>query len=132
MQPQEFPKGILPVLPVSDIDETADYYVNTLNFQENFRQRSPEGKSTDSQLAFEGSTLMLNLNPEKSNDEGGGVYFWVRMYEENINDYYDRLVKAGVKIVDPLKDQFWGDRSFTIKDCNNYFIAFNQMISKAG
>ena len=130
MQEQKFPKGILPVLPVSNIDATADFYINTLQFKENFRQKSPEGSSTDSQLTFEGSTLMINLNPEKAPLEGGGVYLWVRLYEKNINEYYDSLIRAGVNIIDPIKDQFWGDRSFTIKDCNNFFIAFNQMISK--
>lgn len=131
MAKPQFPKGILPVLPVSNIDKTADYYINTLQFAENFRQKSPEGKSTDSQLTFEGSTLMLNLNPEKAPLEGGGVYLWVRLYETDINAYYDSLVSAGVNIVEPIQDQFWGDRSFTIKDCNNFFIAFNQMASKA-
>ena len=130
MEAQQFPQGILPVLPVSDIDKTADYYKNTLQFVEHFRQKTPEGASVNAQLSLEGSTLMLNLNPEKAPMEGGGVYFWIRLYEKNINDYYDSLVKAGVNVVDPIKDQFWGDRSFTIKDCNNYFIAFNQMIPK--
>ncbi len=130
MEPAQFPKGILPVLPVSNIDETADYYINSLHFKENFRQKNPEGKSTDSQLTFEGSTLMINLNPEKAPLEGGGVYLWVRLYDKNINEYYDTLVEAGVNVVDPIKDQFWGDRSFVIKDCNNFHIAFNQMISK--
>ena len=130
MQEQQFPKGILPVLPVSDIDETAEYYINTLQFDENFRQKSPEGRSTDAQLTFEGSTLMVNLNPEQAPLEGGGIYLWIRLYKKNISEYYDSLVKSGVNIVEPIKDQFWGDRSFTIKDCNNYFIAFNQMISK--
>ena len=130
MEEQQFPKGILPVLPVSNIDETADYYTKTLHFEENFRQKTPEGMSINSQLTFEGSTLMLNLNPEKAPLEGGGIYLWVRLYEKNINKYYDSLVESGVNITDPIKDQFWGDRSFTIKDCNNFYIAFNQAIPK--
>ena len=128
MDEQQFPKGILPVLPVSNIDETADYYIKSLQFREIFRQKSPEGLSTDSQLTFEESTLMLNLNPEKTPLEGGGIYLWVRLFEKNINEYYESLVEAGVNIVDPIKDQFWGDRSFTIKDCNNFHIAFNQKV----
>lgn len=128
MENGQFPKGILPVLPVSNIDDTADYYINTLGFAENFRQPSPEGVSVNSQISFEGSTLMLNLNPEMAPQEGGGVYFWIRLYEVDIKTYYDNLVKVGVTVVEELKDQFWGDRSFVIKDCNNYFIAFNQVI----
>lgn len=130
MEKREFPKGILPVLPVSDIDNTAAYFTDTLQFKEVFRQKSQEGESINSQLSLEGSTLMLNLNPDMASQEGGGVYFWVRLFDKDIDTYYNELVKAGVNIVDPIRDQFWGDRSFTIKDCNNYFLAFNQMISK--
>lgn len=130
MEKREFPKGILPVLPVSDIDNTAAYFTETLQFKEVFRQKSQEGESINSQLSLEGSTLMLNLNPDMASQEGGGVYFWVRLFDKDIDTYYTELVKAGVNIVDPIRDQFWGDRSFTIKDCNNYFLAFNQMISK--
>lgn len=128
MEERQFPKGILPVLPVSDIDKTAEFYTDVLQFHEAFRQKSPEGGSTDSQLTFEGSTLMLNLNPENAPLEGGGVYLWVRLYDTDINQYYNQLVAAGVNIVDPIRDQFWGDRSFVIKDCNNYHLAFNQAI----
>ena len=130
MEQREFPKGILPVLPVADIDQTANYYIDKLKFSETFRQKTPEGKSTDSQLTFEESTLMLNLNPEKAPLEGGGIYLWIRLFETDIKEYYDQLVSTGVNVVDPIRDQYWGDRSFVIKDCNNFFVAFNQAISK--
>ena len=129
MEEQQFPKGILPVLPVADIDKTADYYQHVLQFTEHFRQQSPEGIAVNAQVSFEGSTLMLNLNPTQANLEGGGVYFWIRLYASNINEYYQKLTEAGVTIVEPIQDQFWGDRSFTIKDCNNYFLAFNQKLN---
>ena len=128
MEERVFPKGILPVLPVSDINDTADYYINTLQFKENFRQNSTEGQAVNAQLTFEESTLMLNLNPAKAPLEGGGIYLWIRLFDQDISEYYKDLEKAGVDIVDPLQDQFWGDRSFVIKDCNNFFIAFNQAI----
>lgn len=128
MDKQEFPKGILPVLPVFDIDKTVTYYTDILKFRENFKQKTPDGLSTDAQLALEGSTLMINLNPEKAPLEGGGVYLWVRLYDIDIDGYYKNLIDNKVTIVDAIKDQFWGDRSFVIKDCNNFHIAFNQII----
>lgn len=130
MSTRQFPKGILPVLPVADINQTADYYVNTLGFTENFRQNTPEGQSINSQLTFEDSTLMLNLNPEKAKLEGGGVYLWIRLFQRNIDEYYNNLINADVNVAEPISDQFWGDRSFVIKDCNNFFLAFNQKIQK--
>ena len=131
MSQQQYPKGILPVLPVSDVDATADFYGQALGFEEVFRQSDSMGISLNAQLRFEDSTLMFNLNPECADLEGGGVYLWVRLFETNIDEYYNSLANANVRIVEDIKDQFWGDRSFTIRDCNNYHIAFNQEIPKA-
>ncbi len=130
MEERQFPKGILPVLPVSNIDQTADYYIGTLGFKENFRQKTPEGRSTDAQLTLEGSTLMVNHNPDKAPLEGGGVYLWIRLFETNIDDYYSKLLASDVQVVEEIQGQFWGDRSFVIKDCNNFFLAFNQAIAR--
>ena len=85
MNKKEYPKGILPVLPVKDIDLTASYFIEKLQFSENFRQKSPDGKSTDSQLTFEDSTLMLNFNPDQAMLEGGGIYLWIRLFDTDIN-----------------------------------------------
>lgn len=123
-----FPQGILPVLPVDDIAKTADYYVDTLQFTEVFRQPGEDGVMLNAQLTFEGSTLMLNLNPEHAPLAGGGVYLWVRLYDKNIDEYCGALKHAGATIVDDIQDQFWGDRSFVIQDCNGFHIAFNQAI----
>ncbi len=125
-----FPSGILPVLPVRSVEDTANYYVEKLQFQERFRQPGENGAAINAQMSFEDSTLMLNLNPEDAPAEGGGVYFWIRLFERNIDDYYRELRSANVNIVEKIQDQFWGDRSFVIRDCNNFFIAFNQAIPK--
>ena len=130
MTDQNLPKGILPVLPVADVDATADYYLESLNFEERFRQPGPDGMAINAQVGFEESTLMLNLNPEHARFEGGGIYLWIRLFETRIDDYYESLQKASVNIVERIQDQFWGDRSFVIKDCNNFHIAFNQKIER--
>ena len=49
----QYPKGILPVLPVVDVDGTADYYVAKLKFTDVFRQPGEDGTSVDAQLRFE-------------------------------------------------------------------------------
>ena len=124
----EFPAGILPVLPVANVSDTANYYSNALDFKERFRQLSEDGTAINAQMSFEDSTIMLNLNPTDSQREGGGVYFWIRMFERNIDDYYRVLRSKKVTIVEEIQDQFWGDRSFVVRDCNGFYIAFNQAI----
>ena len=129
MNNQQHPRGILPVLPVADVDATVDYYVETLGFEERFRQHDPEGVARNAQLSFEDSTLMLNLNPEHAKLEGGGIYLWIRLFDKKIDEYYQSLQNAQANIFEEIENQFWGDRSFVIRDCNNYFLAFNQEIA---
>ena len=126
----QYPKGILPVLPVADVDGTVDYYISTLGFSEAFRQPGSNGSSIDAQLRFEESSLMLNHNPKDADREGGGIYLWIRLFETDVDEYYQQLKDGGVEIVEEIKDQFWGDRSFVIKDRNQYHLAFNQAVKK--
>jgi len=130
MTSMQYPKGILPVLPVADVGKTAGYYVNTLQFTEVFQQPGPDNVPINAQVTFEGSSLMLNRNPKDAGREGGGIYLWVRLFDKDIDAYFVELKEAGVEIAEDIKDQFWGDRSFVIKDCNQYFLAFNQAINK--
>ena len=129
MGEQRFPAGILPVLPVDDVDATTEFYVEKLQFDEHFRQGEPGADPVNAQVGFEGSTLMLNLNPDHAALEGGGVYFWIRLYDRDIDEYYEALREEGVTVTEAIDDRFWGDRSFTIRDCNGYSIAFNKALA---
>lgn len=120
--------GTLPVLPVSNVTETVKYFTETLEFSELFQQASEEGVALNAQVQLENCNLMFNLNPADSGKEGGGVYFWIRIENKNIDEYYQELVKKKVNVVEEIKDQFWGDRCFTIRDCNGYLLAFNKSL----
>ncbi len=120
--------GTLPVLPVANVAETLHYYTDTLGFNELFRQPGEDGVVVNGQVQLETCNLMFNLNPSDADKHGGGVYFWIRIEGKNIDDYYRELSGKGVGIVEEIKDQFWGDRSFTIRDCNGYILAFNKSL----
>ena len=105
--------GTLPVLPVRNVAEALKYYTETLNFTELFRQPGEDGVVVNGQVQLEGCNLMFNLNPSNAGKQGGGVYFWIRIESQNIDDYYQELSERKVNIVEEIKDQFWGDRSFT-------------------
>lgn len=120
--------GTLPVLPVSNVTETVKYFTETLEFSELFQQAGDGGMIVNAQVQLENCNLMFNLNPADSGKEGGGVYFWIRIENKHIDEYYQELVKKKVNVVEEIKDQFWGDRSFTIRDCNGYLLAFNKSL----
>lgn len=120
---------ILPVLPVNDIAKTMDYYINTLGFDEVLRMPSQDGMLVTGQVQMSNAHIMFNLNPDMAEKEGGGVYFWVRMDDTDIDAYYQTMKGKSVTIIDEIQDQFWGDRSFTIKDVNNYTIVFTKSVN---
>ena len=127
---QSYGSGTLPVLPVTDVAAAADYYTGVLGFREVMRQPMPDGTVVNARVELDNCHFMFNLNPEHAGNAGGGVYFWVRIDGRDIDAYYKGLLEANVEIVEEIKDQFWGDRSFTIKDANGYFIAFNKALQQ--
>jgi uncharacterized glyoxalase superfamily protein PhnB len=122
--------GTLPVLPVTDVNKVVDFYVHQLGFKEDFRQPSPDGTIVAGQVSMDGSKIMFNLNPQDANKAGGGVYFWFRLQNINIDDFYRRLINQGIQIKDDIQNQYWGDRYFAVYDLNQYILAFNQSIKQ--
>ena len=49
---------------------------------------------------------------------------------DNVNEYHDQVKKRGVQISDPLTDQWWGDRTFTVMDPFGYHIWFYQTVGE--
>ena len=124
------PSGVLPVLPSADVGASLEFYTDILGFAEVMRQPDEEGKLVNAQVAFAGGQLMFNLNPASASQQGGGVYFWFRLPKnQDIDAMYEKLVSRGVKVIDEIADQFWGDRSFTILDHAGFHLAFNKAIA---
>ena len=124
------PAGVLPVLPSADVSKALTYYTETLGFREVFRQPGPDGTLLNARVAFAGGQVMLNHNPDMAPQKGGGVYLWFRLFDDDIDALYQKLVAQGVTIVEGIGDRFWGDRSFTITDHAGYHLAFNKALPK--
>ncbi len=124
--------GTLPVLPVSDVAASQAYYTDVLGFNAVFHQTGDDGTVVNALVELSGCHLMLNLNPDKAALQGGGVYFWIRVDDKDIDAMYRDLQAKDVAIEQPIADQFWGDRSFTIQDNLGYHLAFNKRLPDAG
>ena len=122
------PTGVLAVLPSDDVEKALTFYTETLGFQELFRLPGPDGDLIDARVTYAGGQVMLNLNPEMAPHAGGGVYLWFRLFDDDIDELYDRYVASGVEVVEEIGDRFWGDRSFTITDHAGFHLAFNKAL----
>lgn len=64
--------GTLPVLPVADVAVALRHYTEQLGFEEVVSQQDDQGVVVNAQIQMDGCHLMLNLNPARGNDQGGG------------------------------------------------------------
>ena len=122
------PSGVLAVLPCADVKEALTFYTETLGFTELFRQPAPDGTLVDARVTYAGGQVMLNHNPDMAPHAGGGVYLWFRLFDDDIDQLYERYVDAGVDVVEEIGDRFWGDRSFAFEDRYGYVLAFNRRL----
>ncbi len=99
------------ILPVNDIDRAEKYYSNLLGIQ---------GKRVSSgRHYFEcGGTILACFDPRADTDDfdlgpnPDHLYFSV----SGLENYYDRAVKLGSSILDPIAVRPWGERSFYVQD----------------
>ena len=117
------PKGYQEVTPYMSIRGAAraiDFYKKAFGAKELMRMPGPEGKLGHAEIAIGASRIMLSdeypemdfLGPESR----GGSAVHIHVYVKNVDALAARAVKAGAKLIRPVEDQFYGDRSGSVQD----------------
>jgi PhnB protein len=118
MPVKPIPEGyhtLTPYFTVRDAERAIQFYKNAFGAQERGVMKGPDGKVVHAELKIGDSVVMLGdefpdfgvFSPESS---GGGTSMGLHIYVENVDQAFDRAVKAGAKVEMPVSDQFWGDR----------------------
>jgi PhnB protein len=120
-------------LIVEDMEKSIAFYTQTLGFENTFQMPDPDGNLMHAELAWKNAHIMLGpvmwLAEELIPYRGAGVNFYITVEEEDDIDQYYAMVKGkGVNIVEEIKDQFWGDRNFSIKDPDGYQLTFGKTV----
>ncbi len=121
------PDGIHTITPhivVRGAGQAAEWYKKALGAQERGRIPVPGGKYMQIALWFGDSAVMLaDEFPEAgvlSPQAIGGTPVVLHLSTENVEAVWKRAVEAGAEVVQPLQDQFWGDRYGQILDPFGY------------
>jgi PhnB protein len=84
------------------------------------RFEGPDGKIAHAEMQIGNSKMMLaDEAPEmgyRSPQSLGGSASGMMLYVEDVDSVFERAVTAGAKAHQPVKDQFYGDRSGTLID----------------
>jgi PhnB protein len=122
-QIEKIPKdyhSITPVLIVKNGDEAIEFYKKGFGVQERGRMKGPDGSVAHAELKLGDSVFMLSDEyPEMdchSPKTIGGSPVSMYVYVDDVDSFFDKAISAGAKVLDPIKDQFWGDRHGRLED----------------
>ena len=123
MSTKPIPDGyhtVTPYLTVRNATAALDFYQRAFGATVLMRMDAPDGKIGHAEFLIEGSPVMMSDEfPEMnaiSPETLGGVASSLMIYLENVDARFAQAIAAGGVVERPVKDQFYGDRSGTLKD----------------
>ena len=112
--------SVTPYLSVKGAAKAIDYYKQVFGATELFRMPGPDGKIGHAEIKIGNSPIMLaDEFPEMefvSPQTLGGSPIGLMIYVDDVDTMFNKAIGAGATEVKPLQDQFYGDRSGTLKD----------------
>jgi PhnB protein len=123
VQRQTTPEGfhsVTPYLFIKGAANAIEFYKNVFGATEVMRMPGPNGQIMHAELRIGDSIVMLSdENPQigaLSPQSIGGTASGLNVYIANVDAVTQKAVDGGAKLVRPVKDQFYGDRSGTLID----------------
>lgn len=112
--------SVTPYLIVKNAGSAIEFYKKAFGAIELFRMPGPDGKVMHAEIKIGDSVIMLAdefpqmdcLGPETR----GGATSSILLYVPDVDSFAKQVEAAGAKVVRPLQDQFYGDRSATYSD----------------
>jgi PhnB protein len=112
--------SVTPYLIVHDAAGALAFYQKAFGAKELFRFPMPDGKIGHAEIKIGNSPIMLaDEFPQmdaRSPRSLGGTPTGIMLYVEDVDAVTAQAVAAGAKVVKPVQDQFYGDRSGTVVD----------------
>jgi PhnB protein len=109
-------------LILDDAASTIDWYKKALGAEELSRAPGPDGKIMHAEIRIGDTIVMVNdpMMGAKSPKALGGSPASLWVYVPDCDALFNRATAAGAQVVMPLMDQFWGDRSGTLRDPSGF------------
>jgi PhnB protein len=112
--------AITPYLSMKDGDAAIVFYRKVFGAVEVGRIQMPDGTLAHAELQIGDSRLMLAQEMpawgNKSPVTLGGTPVGIALYVPDVDATFQRAVDAGATVLEPVKDQFYGDRTGTLLD----------------
>ena len=117
------PKGfrtVTPYLSINGASAAIDWYKKAFGAKEIAREATPDGKLMHAQIRIGDSIVMMSdVFPgagSQSPDVLGNSPVTLQVYVKNVDKLWGQATGAGAKVVQPLDNQFWGERYGQLED----------------
>jgi PhnB protein len=112
--------SVTPYLCIKGAADAIEFYKNVFGATELLRMPAPDGKIAHAEIKIGNSPIMLSdeypdyqaLSPKTV----GGSSTSIMIYVEDADAVVSRAIEAGAKVLAPVSDKFYGDRSGRIED----------------
>ena len=123
MTAKGLPEGasrIIPRLFCRDVAAEIDFCIQTFAAVERVRRPGPDGTAQHALLTIGQAMLMIEAEwpgiATRAPQLDGSSPVVIYIYVEDVDKTVERGLAAGAKILFPVQDQFWGDRTGWIMD----------------
>jgi PhnB protein len=111
---------VMPMLVCRDVPAEIDFCKTTFGAVELGNRPGPDGRIAHALLTIGGEMIIIEAEwptlASRGPQPDGSSPVVIFVYVEDVDKVIERGVAAGARILLPVKDQFWGDRSGRIID----------------
>jgi PhnB protein len=112
--------NVTPYLIISGAARALDFYKKVFGATERMRMASPGGKVGHAEISIGDSVIMLADEHLEMGARApgafGGAAVSIMLYVEDVDATVQTAVAQGAKVLRPIEDKFYGDRTGTIED----------------
>jgi PhnB protein len=117
------PEGVpvmMPMLVCRDVAAAIDFCKTTFDAVELVRRPGPDGAVAHAALTIGGAMIMIEAEfptlASRTPQPDGSSPVVIYVYVEDVDTVIARAVAAGGRVLLPVQNQFWGDRTGRIMD----------------
>jgi PhnB protein len=111
---------VYPYLRVHSAAEAIEFYGRAFGATELYRLTEPSGRIGHAEIQIGTATLMLaDENPQlgiRGPRSLGGTSISIHLHVDNVDDAFEQAVNAGATVLRPLQNQFYGERTGSVRD----------------
>jgi PhnB protein len=111
---------VMPMLVCRDVAAEIDFCKTTFGAVELVRRPGPDGSVAHAALTIGGALIMIEAEwptlASRAPQPDGSSPVVIYVYVEDVDAVIELAVAAGARVLLPVKNQFWGDRTGRIID----------------